>query len=504
MRSAWQPASTALSLPPGGERPGEALQRALGGAATVLTHLAAALSSRPGARAPHLAAASSELDRLAAGAGDVWQWAGAALLGQLRSLCRVTGRLNDAEGASGPARRPHPIRVAWSTDARLTVRASIGTQSESGRHALRLAVVCALAQMLALASGLSHGYWLALTVFIVLRPDYSSTLYRGLQRAAGTVAGAGLGVATALLMKVSLTALLAGIAVSLMVAYAVFTVNYLMFAVFLTDFVVVLLALLGLPPDPTALARLVGTGIGTGLAIVAFMVWPSWEGASAAEKFARLIITQGRYASTMLRSYAVPGADARHLRQLQLTARRARSDAEASADRLAGEPGLGPVSAATARALESVGHRMAQANLTLRAAVAAHRAELARDPGQQPADGAALDLTRQLDALAGAIGEATSMLAEQLRVLGSQPPRSGTPPAPDVEQLRRLLQALGTPPGQATGVSGSDGADAIAQSARGGCLPPPTVLSRPSTQRPRYFDEGSEPDRRRVRGRTRQ
>lgn len=62
------------------------------------------------------------------------------------------------------------------------------------------------------------------------------------------------------------------------------------------------------------------------------------------------------------------------------------------------------------------------------------------------------------------------MLAEQLRGLGSQPPRSGTPPAPDVEQLRRLLQALGTPPGQATAVSGSDGADAIAQSARGGVL----------------------------------
>ncbi len=118
----------------------------------------------------------------------------------------------------------------------LTVRASLGTSSEAGRHALRLAVLAALAEVIAQASGLSHGYWIVLTIFIVLRPDYSSTLYRGLQRAAGTVVGAGLGVATVLLVKVSLTALLCVIAVSLVAAYAVFTVNYLLYAVFLTDF----------------------------------------------------------------------------------------------------------------------------------------------------------------------------------------------------------------------------------------------------------------------------
>jgi uncharacterized membrane protein YccC len=171
--------------------------------------------------------------------------------------------------------------------------AGLGTSSEAGRHALRLATVSALAEVIAQGSGISHGYWIVLTIFIVLRPDYSSTLYRGLQRAAGTVVGAGLGVATVPLVKVSLTALLCGIAVSLLAAFAVFTVNYLLYAVFLTDFVVVLLALLGLPADPTALARLVGTGIGTALAILAYLLWPTWEGTSAAEKFARLITTQG-------------------------------------------------------------------------------------------------------------------------------------------------------------------------------------------------------------------
>ncbi len=277
----------------------------------------------------------------------------------------------------------------------------------------------ALAEVIAQGSGLSHGYWIVLTIFIVLRPDYSSTLYRGLQRAAGTVVGAGLGVATVLLVKVSLTALLCGIAVSLVIAYAVFTVSYLVFAVFLTDFLVVLLALLGLPPDPTAVARLIGTGIGTGLAIFAYLLWPTWEGTSAAEKFARLITAQGSYGRALLRAYTRPGGtEAARLGSLQLAARRARIDAEASADRLSGEPEHAPMSAGTARALASASHRIAQALLTLGAAVAAHHA-------RRITTGDA-DLRPRLDELATGVVQATGQIAGALRAAGPGPIQADT------------------------------------------------------------------------------
>ena len=55
--------------------------------------------------------------------------------------------------------------------------------------------------------------------------------------------GAGLGVCTVLVGRLGPAALLAGVGISLLAAYAVFTVNYLLYAVFLTDFVVVLLAI---------------------------------------------------------------------------------------------------------------------------------------------------------------------------------------------------------------------------------------------------------------------
>ena len=442
----------ALAVSRAGEDPGPAGQGVLDGAAAVLTELAASIGTRSGQRADHLAAARHGLDQISPRTGTTWQWADEALLGQLRNARRTAGRLNDSEPGSVAHGPPRPIQADRIRDARLTLRASLGMSSESGRHALRLAVVTAVAEAIVQGSGLNHGYWAVLTIFLVLRPDYSSTLYRGLQRAAGTVVGAGLGVATVQLARVSMTALLIGIAVSLVAAYAVFTVNYLLFAVFLTDFVVVLLALLGLPPLPTAIERLIGTGIGTGLAILAYLLWPTWESTSAAEKLARLFTAQGAYASAELQAYTRPAAaDAVRIGRLKVAARRARIDAEASADRLAGEPAHGPVGAALARALISAGHRIAQAVLSLGAAAAAHHAGLAPPPGRRQDRSEAgepdpdADLQPGLDVLAGGVSRATAHIASTLRQLGTPADQPSGPAQPPMPQLRPMLQDLLTP-----------------------------------------------------------
>jgi uncharacterized membrane protein YccC len=437
---------TALAISQAGEDSGPSGRSVLEGTARFLTELAESIDVRPGQRADHLEAAGRELDQISPRDGTSWQWADEALLGQLRNARRTAGQLNDAEPRSAAGGRPQPIRAGWIRDARLTLRASFGTSSEAGRHALRLAVITATAELIAQASGLSHGYWAVLTIFIVLRPDYSSTLYRGLQRAAGTIVGAGLGVATVELARVSAAAALAGIAVSLVGAYAVFTVNYLLYAVFLTDFVVVLLALLGLPPGPTAIARLIGTGIGTGLAILAYLVWPTWEGTSAAEKLAHLFATQGAYASAQLRAYTRPkGTSAARTSQLLVAARRARMDAIASADRLAGEPEHGAMSVSLARGLISAGHRIAQALLILGAAAAEHHAALAKAPAQDRRAGSPLDpdanLQPCLDVLADGVSQATALIAETLYQLGTSPEEPPLPPPP---KLRPMVQDLRT------------------------------------------------------------
>ena len=318
-----------------------------------------------------------------------WRWAAAGLLGEIRGAVRILRRLDqrDAEPSAdpipGPGQHPGPgmavrPRLAmWHssvTAARLALRDNAGTSTEVGRHALRLAVVAAIGEIVAQASGLPHGYWIVLTILIVLRPDYASTIYRGVQRAAGTVIGAGLGLATALLLHAGTAVLAAAAGVTMTIAYAIFAVNYLLFAVFLTDFVVTLLALLGQTAEQTVGARLAGTGIGAALALIGYLAWPSWEGESAQQKLARLFETQAHYAALVLRPYVRTGrADGApspaELRSAVRSARRARSDAEASADRLADEPSRPPMTARLAYALTGIARRIARASLTLQAAV---------------------------------------------------------------------------------------------------------------------------------------
>lgn len=413
--------------PDGQLKPSSARQAVLAASAGALGEISEALRARPSHRDDHLEAARTQISQDATADGQPWSWADESLRGQLRSAVRLTRRLNDAQPGRRPPARPStrlPVR-----DMLLTLRANVSISSEAGRHALRLAIVAGVAEVIAQSAALPHGYWITLTVLIVLRPDYGSTLYRGLQRAAGTVVGAGLGVATVLLGHFGTWALLLGLGLSLLGAYAVLTVNYLFFAIFLTDYVVVLLALLGLPPDETAVDRLIGTGVGAGLALLAYVLWPTWERTSASEKFARLLLTESRYAALLLRAWSDPGSDeARRAVSSKLAARRARLDADASADRLTDEPERPPMTRELGQALISAGHRLAITTLVLEAAVGAHHAALRLAGPEVPQDPPPLQET--LNRLADMIRQAAAQLAESLRRMG---PPGPLPPMREVQ-----------------------------------------------------------------------
>ncbi|HEY0716130.1 MAG TPA: FUSC family protein [Streptosporangiaceae bacterium] len=362
-----------------------------------------------------------------------WRWAGAALLGELRGAVRILQRLGDRDVGPTPDLPSRPGRpwAGWRSDAgsalsNLTAAAGIST--EAGRHALRLAVVAGFGELVAQVTGLPHGYWIVLTILIVLRPDYASTIYRGVQRAAGTVLGAGLGLATALLLHAGPAVLVAAVGVTMTVAYAVFAVNYLLFAVILTDFVITLLALLGQTAEQTVVARLIGTGIGAALALAGYLAWPSWEAEPAQQKLARLFETQAAFTSLLLRAYVRPGRpDTAAIQAAARTARRARTDAEASADRLADEPPQPPLTARLAYGLTGIGRRLAHASLTLHAALDSTHPD-SGTAGPEPDDA-----VKAVDQFADAAERAAQVVAGALRSL--------RPPA-DMPPLRELQTAV--------------------------------------------------------------
>ena len=344
-----------------------------------MTQAAAALNllaTEPGKTRAQRESTLRELDQrlepLTIAGHTTWRWSGEALLGQLRAVARMIAAIDAPRGSvavtvgTGAEASLRPRNEIASSLA--TLRANVTTTSEAGRHALRLALVTALAEGFVQATGLYQGRWATLTIFLVLKPDYASTLYRGSQRALGTAVGAAAGALVVVLAHHSHGAWVAAAGVAIAIAYAVFDASYLLFSVFLTMFIVVLLVMIGSPAVSTAEARIYETFIGAGFALGAYMAWPTWERTTAAETFARLTDAHRGYVAALFRVFAHPGSvDTAELRALQLAARRARSDAEAAATRLADEPADGGFPPELAALLVAAVGRLAHTELTLHA-----------------------------------------------------------------------------------------------------------------------------------------
>lgn len=414
--------------------PSEATLRPAAGAARALDLIADTLSAGRAERAGRLRELNELLPSLAVAPGTRGQLATEALFGQLRAVTRSLAGLD-----AGPGRTPvnrmaiSPVvpagqdGIGWAS---LTLRANLALSGETGRHAVRLAVVAGLAEVMVQATGLFEGRWVVLTIFLVLKPDYTSTVYRSIQRAVGTAVGAGLGAAAAWLAHPSSVGLIVAAGIAVAAAYALFDVNYVIYSSFLTVFIVILLDIFGLPADTTAVARLTNTAVGAVLALIAYSVWPTWEGLTAQEKFARMVEVHNTYTTALLRSLAHPArTDPARLRGLQATARRARTDAEASSDRLADEPPHSPLTPAVARTLVAVVTRLAHTELSLHALVPPQATAIGREEGEaRDAD------ADRLEALAAAFDIAMITLAEAVRTL--QPPG----PIPPLRQVQGALR----------------------------------------------------------------
>ena len=137
------------------------------------------------------------------------------------------------------------------------------------RRAVVLLTVAAAAE-LARYLALANGYWVPMTALIVLKPGFKETLQRGLERVAGTLLGAVL----ATLLARALPSEPITVAVLIMLfawgAYALINVNYGLFAVFLTGYIVFLLDFGGLSTSVVVARRTVNTALGGGLALLSY------------------------------------------------------------------------------------------------------------------------------------------------------------------------------------------------------------------------------------------
>ena len=207
------------------------------------------------------------------------------------------------------------------------------------RHALRVGTVTAVAVLLAGLLELPRGYWVTITVVIILQPYTGVTTLRAVQRSMGTVVGGILTAALGALFHDQIAILVMAF-VFAAVSVALLPINYTAFSVFLTP-TFVLLAEASAGDWHLAGVRVFDTLLGGVLALLgARLLWPAPEWKRVPAYMAALVRANRDYLRTVVSTFADRSDEAsRLMRARRRDAGLAAINAEESFQRLMGEHG---------------------------------------------------------------------------------------------------------------------------------------------------------------------
>ncbi|HXN00126.1 MAG TPA: FUSC family protein [Candidatus Dormibacteraeota bacterium] len=291
-----------------------------------------------------------------------------AFSGQLRAawdLAGGTSEMGTTSAATQEAEQPWSLRF----NGRLaTLRANLNLRSVAFRHAIRLAACVAVGDMVARSISLHRSYWLPMTIVLVLKPEFTATFTRGVLRIAGTVAGLLLATGLFHLHPTSPAVEIALIFVFTFLLRWIGPANYGIFAVAISALVVLLLSLNGVAPKDVILARGLNTIAGGTIALIAYALWPTWERGRVPEMMAQLLDAYREYFHAVTQALFHPSTEnMAELERTRLESRRARSNLEASLERLRTEPGTTLQEMERWNAMLASSHRFAHATMALEA-----------------------------------------------------------------------------------------------------------------------------------------
>ena len=259
------------------------------------------------------------------------------------------------------------------------LRANLNLQSPAFRHALRLAVLVAAGDIIGRTVSWRRTYWLPMTVVLVLKPEFTATFTRGLLRIAGTIVG--LLLATGLFHMFHLN-----VAEQVILIFAfVFLLrwlgpaNYGIFGIVVSALIVLLLAIGGIAPQDVIWARGINTAAGGILTLLAYRLWPSWERTRISERIAQMLDAYRNYIESLAKPRVDEESSIRQLERARRDARVARSNLEASIDRLSSEPGTTREQMSRLNGVLASSHRFVHALMALDA-IFSQSPELSNSP----------------------------------------------------------------------------------------------------------------------------
>jgi uncharacterized membrane protein YccC len=231
-----------------------------------------------------------------------------ALDAALRSAATALGEPSaelDGTIANG-GRRPALSRATFASARRL-----LASRGRTARLAtVRLTLCIVVAEIFAAVFSLQRSYWVALTVAIVMKPDFGSVFARAVQRAIGTAIGVVIGAAVLILVP-SGAALLPFLALFAALLPIGIQRNYGLFSIFMTPLILILLDSLSGHPGQLVRARLLDTLLGCGIVLVlGYAVWPDTWRTRLPERFGAAIDDVATYFDSVVANRA-DGSDLR-------------------------------------------------------------------------------------------------------------------------------------------------------------------------------------------------
>lgn len=166
-------------------------------------------------------------------------------------------------------RQPIDARQFWD---------NFSFKSNIFRHSLRIAIAALIAYVTGQFLPFGHSYWILLTVIVILKPGYSLTRKRNIQRLVGTVIGAAIAGGILFFVK-SNTAILILLAISMIGGYSFVRWKYLLSVIMITMYLLFMFHILE-PNEFSQIVqeRVVDTIVGCFVAFIAsLLISPIWE-----------------------------------------------------------------------------------------------------------------------------------------------------------------------------------------------------------------------------------
>jgi uncharacterized membrane protein (TIGR01666 family) len=176
------------------------------------------------------------------------------------------------------------------------LRENLSFDSALFRYALRTAIVCLAGYILSKTLALGqHSYWILLTIAFIMKPGFSLTKERNVQRIIGTLAGGMIGLLI-LLFIANTYLLFAFLVLFMVITYSFLRLNYLVMVLSVTPFVIILFHFLGLGYITIVKERLVDTLLGCGIAFAAsYLFLPKWESEQVPQLLKQLLQANLKY-----------------------------------------------------------------------------------------------------------------------------------------------------------------------------------------------------------------